>query len=214
MIFKIERVGASPTITEMDCQRCKVFLEDYLSHGLHRELEIYKKMRKQSLSGLSHEIVNWILMIHCRVRSCDVEKAFQVAQRIARRGRKLAEYQYLLYTATFNFLKFEIPWLEQELDYMKVLLVSAGVFRGKNMGRLFSDAKDFIAYMTTSCLFCLFEIHDDHEHPKGLQTNVNSLSQTLSEKIEHKEETVSLYDRDDDYQKEILEEVDLGDLYT
>ena len=42
-------------------------------------------------------------------------------------------------------------------------------------------------------------------------TNLNT---TVPHKRKQVEKEVTLYDRDDDYQKDILEEVDLSDLYT
>jgi hypothetical protein len=195
----------------MQCQRCGHFLEDYLGGGLPHDLDILKKMRKQKYTSLIPEICHWIQRFSSRVQTNEFKQANTLANNIARRGRKQIEYEYLLSTATFNLLKCQIPWIETELNYMKVRFAEAGVFRGKHATSLLLHSQEFLAYLAVSCFVFLQEVHDDHVHPKGLNTNVGSL--TLRSKQKKEDDRDTLYDRDDDYQKEILEEDD-DDLYT
>jgi hypothetical protein len=194
----------------MHCLRCQHFLEDYLCEGLPGELDILTKMRKKKYTCLIPEICHWILEFSSRVHTKQFEKAKTIANNIARRGRKQVDYEYLLSTATFNLLKYELPWIETEINYPKVRLAEEGVFHGKHANSLLFQSQEFLAYLAVSCFLLLQEVHDDHVNPKGLQTNVGSVGKKQYKK--ESEETLS--DRDDDYQKEILNEVDLDDLYT
>jgi hypothetical protein len=141
--------------------------------------------------------------VYNRLRWKEFERCQELASRISSRGRKQLDYDYLLQTATWNLLKHEVPWLEQEINYMKLLLVEGGVCKGKYVFLVMSVAQELLSYIVPRALQCLHSVHDDHVNPKGLMTD-------LGFKRDMKEET--LFDTDD-YQKEILEE-DTGDLYT
>jgi hypothetical protein len=208
MKSKFENRSTRIDIPKMECQRCQYFLEDYLYGGLPRQLETEKKIKKREFQKVIPEVSHWILRMCNRVPKKDFEKAIHLAKNIARRGRKQFEYKYLQHTATFNLLRFEVPWIEIELKYLKVLFAEAGIFHKKNLPCYFTEIQEFIGFLTISCYLYLSEVHDDHINPKGLQTNVGG--------PKNHEET--LYDRDDDYQKDILAEVSLeeftDDLYT
>lgn len=190
----------------MECQRCQSFLQDFLGGGLPHDLEIVKKMKRKPFHSLIPEISDWIERLYSRVSTNEFNNAKKTANKIARRGRKRLEYTYLVNTATFHLLQFELPWIETDLNYLKVLLVEAGVFHGKHAKTLLTQAQEFLAYLAITCFHCLLEIHDDHLHPKGLFTNIGSVIGPQKGETEEKEET--LCDRDDDYQKEILAEDD------
>ena len=199
------RVSCRSTL--MACNVCTVFLEDYLIAGLPKELEIYKKIRVKALNRIVYDFAAWIHRVFRRLAWKDFEKCQETASRISRRGRKQQEYDSLLHTAAWNLLKYEVPWLEDEISYIKLLLLEAGICKGKHVFTVMSIAQELVSHLAPKALICLHTVHDDHVNPKGLMTDVSSLTQ--KPKIQEKEET--LYDRDDDYQKEVLAEDD--DLY-
>ena len=190
----------------MACNVCTAFLEDFLKTGIPKELEITKKIRPNSLGWIVYDMVPWIHKIYKRLYWKDFEKCYRLASQISRRGRKQVEYDYLLYTATWNLLNHEVPWLDQEINYMKVLLVEAGICKGKHVFVVMSVAKELLSYITPRALVCLHSVHDDHVNPKGLMTDVGSF--TLKQNDQDKQ---TLFDKDD-YQKEILDEPE-DDLY-
>jgi hypothetical protein len=93
---------------------------------------------------------------------------------------------------------------------MKLLLVEAGCIRGKKYQQVLLTAQEYISFMLPRVILCLINIHDDHVNPKGLMTDVTTLGKFKPMQQDDKD---TLYDRDDDYQKAILEE-DTDDLYT
>ena len=203
MDVKIELGIVVTRRTLMACNVCALFLEDFLRAGIPKELEIHKKIRLSSLIRATPDLVDWIHRVYNRLRWKEFERCQELASRISSRGRKQLDYDYLLQTATWNLLKHEVPWLEQEINYMKLLLVEGGVCKGKYVFLVMSVAQELLSYIVPRALQCLHSVHDDHVNPKGLMTD-------LGFKRDMKEET--LFDTDD-YQKEILEE-DTGDLYT
>jgi hypothetical protein len=206
MDVKIEPHIACSRRTIMSCNLCTVFLEDFLRAGISKDLEIHKKIRPTSLVRTTPDLVHWIHRVYKRLCWKDFEKCNEMASRISRRGRKQSDYDYLLNTATWNLLKYEVPWLDQELNYMKLLLVEAGVCKGKHVFVVMSVAQELISYIAPRALQCLHTVHDDHINPKGLMTDVGSFG---VKRARHEE---TLFDNDD-YQREILEEI-TDDLYT
>jgi hypothetical protein len=206
MDVKIEPHIACTRRTIMSCNVCRVFLEDFLRAGIPKEYDIHKKIRPTALLRTIPDLVDWIYRVYKRLLWKQFETCQEIASRISSRGRKRLDYDYLLYTATWNLLKHDVPWLEQEIKHMKLLLVEAGVCRGRHVFVVMSVAQELISYIAPRALQCLHTVHDDHINPKGLMTDVGS----FSSKRARQEET--LFD-DDNYQKEILEE-DTDDLYT
>lgn len=187
----------------MACDVCAVFLEDFLGAGFPKDAPIHTKIRMTSLLQLTPELASWIHRVYERLSWTVLERCRTNASRIARRGRSTVDYDYLLNTATWNLLKYEVPWLENESAYIQLRLVEAGVCRGNHVVRVMSVARELLSYITPRALQCLHSVHDDHVHPKGLYTQLGS---------RHEERDETLSDRDD-YQKEILEE-DTDDLYN
>lgn len=195
----------------MSCQYCRAYLHDFLLTGIPEGIPLKKDLRKQVLPRISWLFTDWIHRISDRIEEKHFQKATSLASMIAKRGRKDIEYEYITSTATFNFLKYEVPWLQEEEEFIALLLMEYGLLKGKHQFRLVSITKDYIRYTTIRAMYILKELHEDHRKPKGLLTNLDHILPKKQKGIQ-KEET--LYDRDDDYQKEILEEVDFGDLYT
>lgn len=194
----------------MACTICPIFLQDFLQTGIPEKIALSKLIRKKSLSTIAQPFAEWIHRLFHKIAAADITKASKTAHQISKRGRSDIEYEFVLCCATFNLLKFEVPWLQEEETYIAIPLIESGLLKGRNAYRLMSSAKEYIGYITIRAFYFLREIHDDHVNPKGLMTNLNTTVQ-YRKSIE-KDET--LYDRDDDYQKDILEEVDLSDLYS
>ena len=192
------------------CHKCQIFLYDFLQAGLSKDHKLANQIRVKSFQKTLPEFVDWCSRMKNRIEQSKFKEAMETAHRIARRGRSDMEYEFLIQTATFNFLKFSLPWITDELNYMKVLLVEAGCIRGKKYQQVLLTAQDYISYMLPRVILCLMTLHDDHVNPKGLMTDVTTPAK-FKPKRQHDEDT--LYDRDDDYQKAILEE-DTDDLYT
>jgi hypothetical protein len=188
------------------CQKCRIFLEDFLKAGTPSSLPLTKQIRAKSLSKILPELTDWVYRFHSRVQKDDFDSALKTASRIAKRGRSNPEYEFLIHTATFNLLKFQVQWIRNEVLYLQTLLVESGFIRTNKQGSM-TNAYDYISFMTPRSILCLQELHDDHIHPKGLLTDLRTFA-----KVKQEDET-TCFDRDDDYQKEILEE-DTDDLYT
>lgn len=189
------------------CNKCQSYLYDYLPNSLEKELDLAKHIRMQAIYTILPEFVSWILKLHQTLHEAKVKDAHRTALQIARRGRKLHDYEFLIHTATFNFLKFAQPWILNEVDYMKTLVIEGGVVKGKDYTKVCSLAYDYLSCMLPRALLCLYDLHDDHVNPKGLNTDLGKLFKP-KEKIS---DTDTCYDKDDDYMKEILE--DGEDLY-
>jgi hypothetical protein len=191
------------------CRKCQNFLYDYLQVGPRKELELAKQIRVKSLQRILPEFSEWCLRMNTRIGISNFDRALMTASRIAQRGRKAYEYEYLIHTATFNFLKHEHPWIMNEVDYMKLLLIEAGVVKGRERNKALTHAQDYLSFVLPRTILCLRDLHEDHVNPKGLYTDLGKLFRPKYEDFEG-----SSYDEDDDYQKEILEEDDIDDLYT
>lgn len=188
----------------MACQICSFFLQDFLLTGVPEGISFRKDLKINVLPRISHPFADWIHRVFRKLTHTQLKNASTLAARIAKRGRPAVEYDFVVSTATFNFLKYEVSWLQEEEEFIAISLMELGLFKGKKIANLIITARDYIRYITIKAIKCLQELHDDHLHPKGLFTNLGSRAE--------KEDT--LYDRDTDYQKEILEEIGLEDLYT
>lgn len=191
------------------CQICQSFLEDYLLLGISKELPLTKELRMKSIRNILPELCDWVYRFYRRLPKEEFDKALGNASLIARRGRKLHDYEYLIQTATFNFLRFHLDWIASEVSYMETLLIESGFVRTKNKLGYHSNAYNYISYVVPRIILCLQDLHDDHVHPKGLNTDLSKLFKPKQKDID----SDTCFDSDDDYQKEILEE-DTDDLYT
>ena len=192
------------------CIKCQSFLYDFLQNGLPQDHKLAHQIRRKSFQKTLPEFANWCARMHKQIPEEKFREAVETAHRIAKRGRSNPEYDFLIQTATFNFLKCFHPWMAEELNYMKVLLIESGCIKTRNYVTASQCAHDYISYMLPRVMMCLHNVHDDHVHPKGLLTDIVTLLQLKPKK---KEDLDTCYDKDDDYQKEILEEV-TDDLYT
>lgn len=187
------------------CQHCRIFLQDFLETGISKKIALANSTRQKSLPTILPELLDWMYRIYLRIPKNEFEKAHTNALRIARRNRSLHEYEYVLFTATFNMLRFCVPWLREEILYLEPLLYESGFIKYKK--RCFeNDAQNYIAYTATRALLCLYEIHEQHVNPKGIFTPIANPIQ-----LEDKDDMESCADKDD-YQSAVLAEDD--DLYT
>lgn len=193
------------------CQHCRIFLHDFLLVPPHKDLAITKQIRVKNLQKILPEFVDWSLRLNTRIEQKDLDAALLTSSRIASRGRKIYEYEYILHTATSNFLRCSLHWLSSEVDYMKLLLVDRGVLKGRAALTVLRHSQDYLHYTIPRMLLVLRDLHEDHTSPKGIYTDLNKLFPT-SRRTE--DDISTCFDRDDDYQKEILDEIELDDLYT
>lgn len=203
------KVNAGITWGTIMCTQCQLFLYDFLLVPPHKDLPFAKEIRVKNLLKILPEFVTWSTRIHAQIKPEEFDTAIRTASRIARRGRSLLDYECLIHTSTSNFLKHTLQWLPSELEYMKLLLIEVGVINGKKSYTVLHTAQDYLNYVVPRMILILRDLHDDHANPKGLYTDLGKLyipKQTISDND-------TCYDRDD-YQKEILTEVDLDDLYT
>ena len=189
------------------CNACQIFLFDYLTLQIHKDLPLAKQMSMKSLKYIQAELADWIYRFYKRVPKEEFEKALKTASNIARRGRPLHEYESLLHTATFNFLKFSNKWIHEEVQYIQPLLLESGFIRSNQKNKLMSASYDYISYTLPRVFLLLNDLHKDHLEPKGIYTDGSKMLSTQDDKG-------TCYDGDLDYQTEILNEVDLRDLYT
>lgn len=189
------------------CNKCQSYLYDYLPNSLEKELDLAKQIRMQAIQLILPEFVNWILRLNTKLQESKVKDAHRTALQIARRGRKLHDYEFLIHTATFNFLKFAQPWILDEVNYMKMVVIEGGVVKGKDYKKVCTVAQDYLSCMIPRALLCLYDLHEDHVNPKGLYTDLGKL---FKPKEKHSD-TDTCIDKNDDYMKEILE--DGEDLY-
>jgi hypothetical protein len=183
----------------MACTVCSNFLDDFLRAGIPKELEITKKIRLQSYLRTVPEFGQWIHRVYNRLCWKDFERSYALACRISRRDRKLVEYEYLLYTSTWNLLKHDVPWLEQEIKYMKLLLVEAGVSKGKHVFLVMSIAQELVSHIAPRALFYLHTVHTDHLYPKGLMTDLGFTHKKVYEPPQTQIQTQTFLDTDDLY---------------
>lgn len=190
------------------CQICQAFLRDFLLHGIPRELPLAKQLHMKSMLNVLPELSDWIYRFYKNLKQEEFERASNNASLIARRGRPVLEYEYLIKTATFNFLKFHHEWISSEVSYMEILLAESGFVRSRTKLGYHSNAYNYISYIVPLAIIALKDLHDDHVKPKGLYTDLSKLYKPQKQK----EEKETCADKDDDYQKEILEEVE-DDMY-
>lgn len=157
------------------CNLCQTFLYDFLLVSPHKDLPISKQIRIKSLRKILPEFVHWCQRMNARIQKDEFEKAIETASRIARRGRKLIDYEFLIHTATFNFLKFSLPWLTDEINYMKLLFIEAGVIVGKEYPKVLHHSQEYLSYLVPRTILVLRDLHEDHANPKGLYTDLNKL---------------------------------------
>ena len=181
----------------MSCTRCQSFVRDYLCLGIPSSIPFSKDVRTKIPPEAVFHVSDWILHVSQKIPKESLDKASETANRIARRGRPQSEYSLLLQSSTFNFLSFEFPWLSREVQFLQTLLLELNLFKGRHYATLKNTAWSYIAYMTINLLSCLHEIHYEHTTKKPYL----------------KDETDTVVG-DMGYQKEILDEVDLSDLYT
>ena len=121
----------------MSCLYCKKFLSDFLETGIHRDLLLAKRIRHTSIPRVLHELTDWMYRIYMMIPTDEFEKAIMTSSKIARRDRTQFEYEYVLHTATFNFLKLRLPYLSSEIDYITtVLLENRFLKKGKYLTSL------------------------------------------------------------------------------
>ncbi len=154
------------------CNYCKQFLSDFLLAGIRKELSFSKYLRIQSLHRILDEITDWMYRMYLRIPKDQLDMAVSTSYRIARRDRPLYEYELILYTATFNFLKFRLDWMEEETEYIKTILLEAGFLK---KGCDCTNVVTYIRYTVSRVIITLHELHEDHEDPKGLMTDLNKL---------------------------------------
>jgi hypothetical protein len=170
----------------MACRHCKCFLEDFITGGLHPDHPLFKKLRIKRLHRILPEVSSWLYRIYMRVNRVYFDDSLQLAMRISRRDRKIMEYEALISTACFRFLKYKEKWIPEEVSYLTTILLEASVLKQV-------DVDDYICYMSTRTLAGLYELHKEHS-------------------ITKKDDEKTCIDPNDNYQKEILLEED--DLYT
>jgi hypothetical protein len=195
----------------MTCKSCHLFVQDFLPFALSRDHPLYPKIRSKNLGKIASELSEILIRISHTLPKKEYEKAWQTSNRIARRGRPAFEYEAVLNLSTLNLLKFSHPWISAELSSVPYLLMEMAVVRSKDRKGVQRETWDYLNYLIPVVLRCIYEIHDDHMNPKGIYTNVGSMIQ--ARRYTNEDDKATLYDRDDDYQKEILEEDD-DDLYT
>jgi hypothetical protein len=187
------------------CQKCRIFLQDFLETGINKNIALAKYTRIKSFPRILPDVVDWIYRLFLRIPKKEFEKARETASRIARRDRPIYEYEYVIFTATFNMMRFSVPWLREEILFLEPLLYESGFIQYKK--RTFENyAQNYIAYTATRALICLYEIHNDHVNPKGIFTPVSNPLQILQN-----DDGDTLADKDD-YQSAVLAEDD--ELYS
>lgn len=185
------------------CSLCLQFLEDFLATGLPAGLPMARLLRIRALSRVIPELASWFLSLHAKIPKKDFASAQESASRIAKRGRGAIEYDLLIKTSMCNLLKHQHPWIQKEMDIMKVLFVEAGVFQDKERDWkwLLSMSQGYLTYMLPRVYEILSDLHSSHTGGFVPDTPVVVI------RIPDDDED-TLYDRDDDYQREILMEVD------
>ena len=183
------------------CSVCLQFLEDFLDTAFPKGVPLSDLLRRKSLKRLVPTLAPWFLHLQSRIPREDYRIAAETASRIARRGRGALEYDMLLKTSMCNLLKHKNPWIQHEIDLMKVLLVEGSLFQGMDMGMRFTFAQTYLVYMIPHVYGILLDLHTCHEAPTRVAPQEAPIRF-------YEEDEDTLYDRDDDYQREILMEVD------
>ncbi len=154
------------------CIQCKQFLADFLEQGISKQLALSKELNMKALRRLLPELTDWMYRFYLRLPSEELDKAMLISARIARRERSLLDYEYLIHTATFNLLKYEVKWIKSEISYMETLLLEGGFVRPNPFGHL-TKAYDYLSYTVPRVILVLQDLHEDHTNPKGLFTDTN-----------------------------------------
>ena len=185
------------------CKSCLQFLEAFLETGLPEGVPMARLLRIRALSRVIPELAPWFLSVFPKIPTEDYQTALKTASRIAKRGRGAIEYDLLIKTSVCNLLKHQYPWIQKEMDIMKVLFVEAGVFQDKERDwkwRL-TMAQGYLTYMLPRVYEILSDLHSSHAG--GFVPDATVVAIRIPE-----EDEATLFDRDDDYQREILMEVD------
>lgn len=187
------------------CSICQQFLSDFVETGLPSADPMAKLLQVKNLTKQTSELVRWFLSLYQRIPQRDFDEAYTTASRIAKRGRGDIEYQILIYTSTTNLLSHKFPWIQTEMEYLKVLLVEEGVFqdRERNWRWRLQMANGYFRYMIPRVLLVLQDLHRDHCVGKKATDPIA---------VWKADDEGSCADTDD-YQKEILNDPTYGDWY-
>lgn len=147
----------------MDCKFCKKYLYDFLEAGIHKDLPLSKHIRLKYLP--LRDVSDWMYRMYKEILPYQFDEALLTASRIARRERPLLDYEFLIQTATFNFLKYKLSWLTTELEYLKIILIEKGFIKSSVKNGSMSFAQDYIAYTLPRVIITLRDLHNDHEKP-------------------------------------------------
>ena len=157
------------------CRVCKQFLSDFLETGIHKELDLSNYIRISSLRSILPELTEWIYRFYQKVSPEEFSMALITSARIARRERNALDYEYLIHTATFNFLKFQLKWIDSEVDYIKSLLIESGFIRTRHKQGNTNKAYDYISYTVPRSILMIQDIHKNHVESQGLMTDLSNL---------------------------------------
>jgi len=185
------------------CTSCLQFLEAFLTTGLPDGVPLARLLRRRALHRVIPDLAPWFLSLHTKIPKQDFASAVETSSRIARRGRGALEYEILIKTSLCNLLKHQHPWIQKEMDTMNILFVEAGVFQDKEREDwkwLLTLAQGYLTYMLPGVYETLSDVHSSHTGGVGHETPVVAI------RIPDDDEE-TLCDRDD-YQREILMEVD------
>lgn len=158
----------------MTCSYCSQFLMDFLPMAIHQNLDLYQKIKHQHMKKIGSLLVPWIFHLQKKIQPNDFQNAFENASKIARRDRKLWDYDLLIHTAVFNFMKFRLDWLTDEMEYMKIILVESSFIKSSSSFYAMKYAQEYIAYIVGKSLMQLRLLHKDHLQPKGVDTNIST----------------------------------------
>ena len=168
----------------MSCIYCKKFLSDFLETGIHRDLLLAKRIRHTSITKVLPELTDWMYRIYMMIPTHEFEKAIMTSSKIARRDRTQFEYEYVLHTATFNFLKLRLPYLSSEVDYITTVLLENRFLHSSRSSGSILYIYDYISYTMPRVILQLNGLHVDHEVPVFV---------SKSEFVETKEDEDDLY---------------------
>lgn len=158
----------------MNCQKCYGYIQDYIHLGVPHTLTFRQYLNLKHSQKVFDFLAKSCLEIKNRLTVEEYNKAVLTASRIARRGRNLLDYSFLIQTAILNFLRFEIPWFRKEIDVIKCYLIEEGFIRHKVSYYALKAADEYLCFMFPQLLGIIFIIHNDHMNPKGLHTDVHN----------------------------------------
>lgn len=157
----------------MSCSYCSQYLMDYLPMAIHQNLDLHGKLKHKHSKKIVPSLVSWIFHIQKKLLSDHFHQAYANASKIARRDRSQWDYDLLIHTAVTNFMKLRLDWLTDEMDYMKIILVENSFIQSSSSFYAMKYAQDYIAYILPKSLLLLKDLHKDHIHPKGIDTNIS-----------------------------------------